>query len=245
MLYHSHTMNQIVLQLDYNAERDYVPPGNVFAEAQKIPADTGHRILGFGLETCPPGYKINTASPTGCDKCPLGYYSIGYNNTACIGCPVGTYGGEEGVCSSCLVGKSSFEGAATNESCILCSIIYDQLQGQVVNGEILVDDKLKDVVQNMSGCSEFVPDITVIVTTPPPIECGNNILEADEECDDGFRDEFTDAFDGCHKCKAQHMVCGDGVKVHLIRIFPPFPNVITCKLNARSHSGVCSLPSYR
>ena len=216
MLYHSHKMNRIVLQLDYNAERDYVSPGNVFAQAQSIPGDTGHQILGFGLETCPPGYLVNTASPTGCDECPPGYYSIGYNNTACIGCPVGTFGGEGGVCSSCRVGKSNFGGAATNESCIFCRIIFDQLQGQVVNGETLVGDKLKDAVQNMRGCGEFVPDVTVIITTPAPVECGNKIIEPDEDCDDGN----TDPSDGCHECKAQHIVCGDGVKVHLSRISP-------------------------
>ena len=55
MVYYSHRMGRIVLQIDHNPRRDYAPPGTVFAHVSSIPADTGHRILGGGLELCPPG----------------------------------------------------------------------------------------------------------------------------------------------------------------------------------------------
>ena len=68
--------------------------GNVFSPVSAFPPDTGHSILGGGLELCPPGSKIYKALATGCEMCPPGYYTIDYNQTECIGCPFGTYGGE-------------------------------------------------------------------------------------------------------------------------------------------------------
>lgn len=214
MLYHSHEMNRVVLQVDYNTERDYVSPGVVFAGAQSFPPDTGHAILGFGLEKCPLGYFIDTRSPSGCAECPPGFTTFQRHSAECIGCPVGTYGGKGGVCSPCIVDTSTFGRAATNESCIRCNLIYDQLEDRVVDGEMLVGDKLLHRVRQMRGCENFVPDVTVVITTPPPIECGNKITEAGEDCDD----QNQDPLDGCHECKAQKMVCGDGVKVHINHI---------------------------
>jgi cysteine-rich repeat protein len=214
MLYHSHEMNRIVLQVDYNTERDYVSPGDVFTGTQSFPLNTEHAILGFGLEKCPPGYFIDTRSSSGCAECPPGLTTFQQHSAECIRCPVGTYGGKDGVCSPCIVDTSTFGGAATNESCIRCNLIYNQLKGQVVDDEMLDGEKLKQRVRQMRGCDNFVPDITVVITTPPPIECGNKIIEAGEECDDRNRNSF----DGCHECKAQKIICGDGVKVHINHI---------------------------
>ena len=86
-------MNQAILRIEYNPARDYVPPGSVFAHVASIPPDTGHRILGGGLELCPPGYIRFLSLATGCIACPPGQFSEGYDQSVCTMCPVGTFGG--------------------------------------------------------------------------------------------------------------------------------------------------------
>jgi cysteine-rich repeat protein len=63
----------------------------------------------------------------------------------------------------------------------------------------------------MSGCENFELQLgTVATTTPIPVECGNNILEVGEQCDDGN----INSLDGCDStCLAERPVCGDGMTI--------------------------------
>ena len=118
MVYHSHRLNRVILQIAYNPARDHVPPGSVFAEVASIPPDTGHRILGGGLELCPPGYIRFLSLATGCLACPPGKFSEGYNQSACTICPVGTFGGGLSMngdvqpCQACRVVSQRLTGAS-------------------------------------------------------------------------------------------------------------------------------------
>jgi len=179
MLYHSCKLDRVVFQIDYNAARDSVSPGVVFVSAATIPMDTGHAILSGGLELCPPRFKILKALATGCIACPPGFYTIEFNQTDCIGCPLGTFGGKNGICEACVVGKSNFGGAADNTNCLLCYTMYQKLDGQIDNGVLLSGVKLIQNVQRMSGCSDFQPAAAgpVVVTTPAPAICGTGVQE--------------------------------------------------------------------
>jgi hypothetical protein len=195
-IYYAHNLNKIVLQIDHNTCRDYVAPGNVFSHSRTFPEDTGHAILGGGLERCPPGYKLYPSLAAGCLECPRGSYTTEYDSAECIACPVGTFGGLGGVCKTCPSGQSTLGLAASIENCLSCVDIYKRLEYTTIDGTVLVGERLIREVQGLNGCSWFqgldqAEDNIgggIITNTPPPSNCGNGVVEAPEECDDGNYD---------------------------------------------------------